>query len=283
MKALFTTLLIAISSFCFSQKWALPSSTWGYVYAWLSPIHYGIIRGVKDTVIAGVSCKSIGQYDPIYTYEANDTVFFLFNGKFRPTYYFNAHVGDTVSFYNAEFTCSPNDTIIKAIITAIDSIVLPNQTLKRFHPTAILDSTGLTLAAPLSAYTEKIGSNYIYPYFYFNCIFDQESYSICSYFDSTLSQYFLFPNDSCLITSITDINPINRIKVYPNPAFNSINLDTDIAVDYTLYNLIGQLIQRGSKQPNEPINISQLCSGLFFLQITEPNSKYNSTLKFIKN
>ena len=248
MRTTLTTIFITISLFSFAQNWALPSSSWTYAYAWMSPVSYFTISGVKDTTVDGIFCKKIGQSTPYYSYESNDTVFFFLNGQFRSTYYFNANVGDTVSFYNSTLLCSPRDTIVKAIITSIDSIVLSNQILKRFYPTTVLDSTGLTLSSQLSPYIEKIGGNYIYPYFYTNCTFDQEYYNICSYSDSTISNYYLSQNDSCLSTSVVDIYGNKVVKIYPNPTDNFITIDYN-SIDWNkgeisleITNELGQIV-----------------------------------------
>ncbi len=230
-----------------AQNWALPSSTWLTTYFWMSPPSFGTIKVEKDTLVDGIVCQKLGKYVPLYTYSFNDTVYFFFDGRFRSMYYFNANIGDTVSYWNTYLACTPRDTIIKAVVVGIDSIVLSNQTLRSFHTKIVRDSTGLTVSvwADTVTYTEKIGSNYIYPRLYPNCLIDGDSYGICDYGDSTITGFYAGLNQGCLtgIPQSAIQNP--QFEIHPNPATTTVTITTPEGAEsatLTVTDLTGRVV-----------------------------------------
>ncbi len=61
----------------------------------------------------------------------------------------------------------------------------------------------------------------------------------------------------------------NKIAVYPNPASESLFIESEVAVKkMKLYNMIGQLVlEKGENQNNNSISIEHLNSGTYLLQI----------------
>jgi len=270
----------------FAQKWALSSSTWITGYSWMSPTYYTTIKVEGDTIIDGISCKKIGNYSPIYTYESNDTVYFYLAGKFRPTYYFNAHVGDTISFYNANYSdgfCG-NDSILYAVIDNIDSIDVGNKFLRKFCGSVIGDTTIPNCNG--FSYTEYIGSNYIFPYTYCPDIFDQESYWICDYGDSTIQNFYVFQNN-CLNVSLDEIaNPKEHVLIYPIPVKDqlSIVLSIEKANSISVFDVHGKKLKvvNALIAPNNfKLDLHDFNSGMYFLHILLPNGQ-RLIKKFLK-
>lgn len=268
-----------------AQKWALPSSTWVTTYSWLSPTIYTKLQVEKDTLIQGKLCKKIDRFNPIFTYEENDTVFFLLNGLFRPTYYFNVEVGDTISLYVNNYCLSLNfshdtDSIFYATIDSIDSIDVGNKFLKRYHCEIYnFNVPGSTMESLYFNYTEFIGSNYIYPDF--TCYVDQEFYGICDYGDSTIQDFYVFKND-CIGVSIQDLeNQNEQISIYPNPVANFLNLQLDFNTEshiLTIRNAIGQIVKKFTvTQGENKLDIRHFRSGIYFATLNDIN-----TIKFIK-
>lgn len=267
-----------------AQKWALPSSTWTIGYSHQSPIYYFTIKVEGDTIIDGISCKKIGNNQPIFTYESNDTAYIHIAGKFRPTYYFNASIEDTISFYNINYfdgSCGI-DSIVYAVVDSIDSIDVGNKFLRKFNCSIIGDSSTLYLNSEFN-YTEYIGSNYIFPHLYCPNVFDQESIGICDYGDSTIQDFYVFQND-CISVSINELeNQKNFIFLYPSPANDFINVSIDDNIPsenlkLQIRDLNGKILQESSleKGVNQLI-ISHLPSGVYF-------ATYGlSTAKFVKN
>lgn len=271
-----------------AQKWALPSSTWVISFAQTSPVYNYEVKVEGDTIIDGVSCVRIGNSSPpIFTYESNDTVYFYMDGKFRATYYFNATINDTISFYNANYfdgQCSI-DSIVYAVVDSIDSVDVGNKFLKKFHCTIMGDSS--VLEWNNFNYTEFIGSNYIYPYLYCPNFFDQESLAICDYGDSTIQDFSAFKNDCFSTVSINELENQNiQISIYPNPVadFLNIQLDLDFKTEnhiLTIRNTMGRIVQEFSVNHGEnQLDINHLPSGVYFA--TLDGTENHTTIKFLK-
>ncbi len=274
MKTLFISILVLTASFtALAQKWALPSSKWIISYAWLSPTYYYTVKVETDTIIDGINCKKIGQYSPIYTYESNDTVYIRLGGQFRPTYYFNASVGDTISFY--DYNLCGGDSIVLAVVDLIDSIDAGNKYLKRFNSTIInRDSSDLYWGLTYG-YTENIGSNYIFPYLYCVDIFDQESYGICDYGDSTIQDFFVYKNN-CVTVSVNDLQFTNKLfSVYPNPVFTMLHFDIsdDLElISVRVFNTSGKQLTT-TKPDKKSIDFSDFTNGVYFIQAEFTNGQ----------
>lgn len=72
----------------------------------------------------------------------------------------------------------------------------------------------------------------------------------------------------------------NQIRVYPNPATNYLFVDSSVSIEefeYVIFDITGKSITKGIV--GQKINILDLESGLYFIQIT---SKENDTVKFAK-
>ena len=95
-------------------------------------------------------------------------------------------------------------------------------------------------------------------------------------------------NDLCFAISpltTTGLNENVSYKnsfIYPNPSTDKINLNTAEIVDIRIYNFSGQVVK---SIPNNSgtLDISDLNSGIYFLQITNKNSTVSSIYKFVKN
>jgi hypothetical protein len=75
---------------------------------------------------------------------------------------------------------------------------------------------------------------------------------------------------------------LSDFKVFPNPTteFLKVNLKADY--DYEIYNLLGQLVLLGKKQPFDgEINVNQLENGIYHLVVNGDGFNYKN--KFIKN
>lgn len=268
-KILFFLVFWFIGFGSFAQNWVPASAKWACYFIaprGMDSYYYNV---TKELLFKGHQCQKIDS--SIYVYESNDTVYFYHNGLFRPTYYYNARVGDTVSYYNAVFKCSPQDSVFRAVVTGIDTLILSNQIIRSFHTTLLVRDTLINgkkypIYFPKElTYTEKIGSNYIYPYFLTNCVDDQATRGVCNYADSTLSTYYLYP-DKCKFTSklVEKADDLSAIRIYPNPSADFIRINTDQPVRYLLYNLFGQVLTSGSVS-NQQIDIRHLPNANYWL------------------
>ena len=83
-------------------------------------------------------------------------------------------------------------------------------------------------------------------------------------------------DDSTLGVNDVDANE-TKVKVYPNPATNSIQLTSlKQQENYTILDISGRKVLAGIVSENEAINIQQLSKGIYFIQLEK------RVLKFIK-
>ena len=78
-------------------------------------------------------------------------------------------------------------------------------------------------------------------------------------------------------TAIAKHTNRSEVKVYPNPTRNQLTIENyELGMgDYTIYNIVGQIVMQGSLQSNT-INVESLVNGMYFLRIGE------KTVKFVK-
>ncbi len=84
--------------------------------------------------------------------------------------------------------------------------------------------------------------------------------------------------------SIVHKNLTNNIKIYPNPATQTIYIaEANLGSKITIFNISGQLIlSKMIQNPLESIDVSNWASGNYILQITETNG-HKMTSKIVKN
>jgi hypothetical protein len=75
---------------------------------------------------------------------------------------------------------------------------------------------------------------------------------------------------------VSDQEEVNgKISLYPNPVKDELNirihLEEDEVAEWTLQNIKGQLIQSGSLKNNNPIDLSHLSQGVYFIQLKVNN------------
>jgi alpha-tubulin suppressor-like RCC1 family protein len=110
------------------------------------------------------------------------------------------------------------------------------------------------------------GNNVVYDIFYTDDL-------NCSFNDGT---GWIAPV-SCSTTGITDIN-YSKIKLFPNPAQNILNIESQELTEIAIINLIGeQLMKLKLTAGINTINLSSLPSGIYMIQ-----TKNGATQKFIK-
>lgn len=81
------------------------------------------------------------------------------------------------------------------------------------------------------------------------------------------------------VTSLPDVFASRRVRVYPNPASNWIQIDGTVSgTSVQLLNSDGQIAWQGSYTNGEQINISGLASGLYLLTISEGERYYSEKL-----
>ncbi|RMB63368.1 T9SS C-terminal target domain-containing protein [Dokdonia sinensis] len=99
-------------------------------------------------------------------------------------------------------------------------------------------------------------------------ILDSEQYN-----DSIVTTYLTVEE----ALSINDLKPIG-VKLYPNPASSTIFIDTESLKSYKLYNTLGQVVIEGEKNQ---VNVSNLESGMYFMQVLGLSQRGMQTIKVI--
>jgi hypothetical protein len=90
--------------------------------------------------------------------------------------------------------------------------------------------------------------------------------------------------NSIIGTQIQEVvAPEQKWQLYPNPAqdFITINLPSDIAVNYLISDMVGRKLSTGNTAQQKQIDISTLTPGLYLLSFSD-NDNNSHTLKFIK-
>ena len=63
---------------------------------------------------------------------------------------------------------------------------------------------------------------------------------------------------------------LESLSIFPNPTHGILNIqDLQQSKPYRLINLQGQLVQQGMAQPNQPLHLEQLPSGIYFLDLED--------------
>lgn len=94
------------------------------------------------------------------------------------------------------------------------------------------------------------------------------------------------PNCTMAPLAFSDVPPIPKVSIYPNPFTNQINVESEGEIDrVTLVNTTGQVIlteQQSSGSPMVQIQMEDLPSSIYFLIITEKSTGRVFTQKIIK-
>lgn len=86
--------------------------------------------------------------------------------------------------------------------------------------------------------------------------------------------------------AVNDVDSVNNIVLYPNPATSSITLSVAsssvLPNKYEIYNSIGQLMSKGNiTAQTSVIEVNQLSTGVYFVKVS--SDACSKTLQFIKN
>ncbi len=74
----------------------------------------------------------------------------------------------------------------------------------------------------------------------------------------------------------------NAIAIYPNPANNELNITNIVgSYSYKITNTLGKTLKSNTNETSSSITISELTSGIYFIEITNQDNK-KSMIKFVK-
>ncbi|MDD4217604.1 MAG: C10 family peptidase [Bacteroidales bacterium] len=82
-------------------------------------------------------------------------------------------------------------------------------------------------------------------------------------------------------TSNVEVNTLNNVNIYPNPAQNSINIIGIVNSNVVIYDIYGKLIKEFNNINGTNLDISDMSDGVYFINIS--NTDGIKTMKFVKN
>lgn len=296
MKKISLIILILTSINCSAQQWPESDAEWTYCglsnndmdnffFAGPFKIYY-----THDTLIAG-QIYNISEAQLYSTYKyitrySNDTIYRWVNGAEYLFFHFQLHLGEVITTYRSIGGSSDTSCTSILPLKVIDSttVIINGQSLTRWR---LLDTLGFdpySSGSPLYAehlLYERLGPD-SYPWFYnhyedINCeMFSDAGYSyLDGYVDDTFPEWVA----NCPTASI-EKNEAEQILIYPNPTLEKINFIGQ-AESYFISSMDGRLIQKGSLEGENYINVESLTDGLYVIQfITAENQIYKTT--FVK-
>lgn len=110
--------------------------------------------------------------------------------------------------------------------------------------------------------------------------------SISAPFSGTLQLHGLFYDTlycefPLMISSLTIEEQSNQIKIHPNPVVNQLIIEGVSTSNYTIFNLSGEKVKNGVFQ-NSTINLNELPSGSYIIELTDDFIVFRNKLKFLK-
>lgn len=294
---LLALMLVSITSSAQYQYAPIPtdSAVWNYYSRTTTAgieakTNFHIIIKNEDTIINGISYKKMfyryaesiksSQYPNVDTPIPNkanqpDSYYGGIREDNKRVYVKMNHASDTVDRMVYDFNLGVGDTLAdnygnsgatsrtyNYVIDRIDTIVIGGKTRKRFIAYGF--DTGVTDFNDSAIAIEGIGSNN----------------GLLRYYDVIKSSYefrchaapgIVYEiNNPCIYTyeygTPTTINSTNNtqpVKVYPNPVYDAIHIQSDNAATVTLYNTVGQVVHHTAMQPT--ISMSPFPTGSYIL------------------
>ncbi|MDD3978462.1 MAG: T9SS type A sorting domain-containing protein [Methanomicrobium sp.] len=320
-------LTIIISLFCNSlySQWAPIGAKWYYDHTSGAPQYLTVIESINDTLVLNKQCKvlktytiyvlgispGIYQWDTLYcplqyTYYDSSKVYLYDNilNDFYILYDFNAAAGDTITVKDSLFQgyCPDNfpGNLFQYKVDSISDTTINGINLKKQIVTTTQNSDWFITDpySPQGYYPiiiERIGA---FKYLFGAGSFVEGSIShLRCYEDSSISYHAPDWPDTLacdylytLITNIKKIKDNNLITIFPNPAFDMVNISLssqDINTIYHLeiYDCFGNLIRKteldkSNENSNYNFNVHSLSAGIYLIRVNTSCGFFES--KFIK-
>jgi hypothetical protein len=310
MKRILLALLLLISLNGFSQSsWVEQGAVWHYGYWYVGGAGVRIFNYDTDTIIQGNTCQKItsveyrfqqvlpppapltvtGPYTLInrYTYNSQDTVFYLHQGIFYPMYIFSAQPGDSWNV-KSELDTATNCPYVNVKVSSIGDTIISGQILRwlkidRGDSSAAAFSNGT--GSETVTVIEKIGitgPGFLFPYSYPYClpegiIFDPEYHTFRCFSSPTISLYVY--NDCDDLASLPEIkSSAIQFSIFPNPSQGVTNINpANSAYSYNIsvYDIAGRQLQTLSGiKGNYQLDTEALPKGVYAIRIDQAGKLY---------
>jgi hypothetical protein len=256
------------------------------------------VQALQDTTINNQVYKLIGidkgqgiiHESKIPIAIVNKKMMFFEQGASHLIFDFAAQIGDTVTYkvpslayyyditFNKGFT-RPILPSFQMIVSSIDTVkTMEGKMIKRFATRSIIGTNGFGHA--IFNLAENVGSiaHGFFGSFGPYITQDKQGYFRC--FQSSDLNFNVL-NKDCLLSNIADVNE-NRIKIYPNPSMDILNIESDFDIlDVNIRTVEGTSVYYNKSCPST-IDISHFKSGIYFIEIRDMAHHLISISKLIK-
>jgi len=303
MKNLMTLIFCVLLTNGFGQVWIDSDAKWTFDYFNVAETgtwrweytHDTIIQGHQSQVINATKYRyyggpggiSIINYGNSYTYQSNDSVFYLKDDKFFLLYDFGAQIGDSwIVAIDTIFNACQDTAIVQVVDTG--SIIINGNVYR----TITLETISESIYALNGLCVEKFGivpttyenSNFGFLPGYQYCeggpIIDYDLLTFRCYEDASFPTYNPTNKDCDTLTSTSEL-VIENFKIYPNPSDSKLYIKSqnNIVSHVEIIDMNGRLIVK--QRYKDYVDISQIKNGFYFIRIMTDDKK--ETLRsFIK-
>lgn len=282
------------------QKWSINEE---YIVDYYSAKaeHDTVINGNYATVLTYRFNGTIIPDAKIIVMEADGKVYFYEDNSFKLLYDFTLSVGDTLTFsvpqnfHYYDISCGPypDTSLLSLAQVTVDSIIptiFDNQVLDVFYTTPIYHTSGQYFSWQLGNIIENIGSfNGLFGFSTTQCLGGDFGHFRC-YSDSVLTYYLSVEDCDYTTTAINNIADIFPFSVYPNPATNSLTIETTLRQNTFLLteikNTFGQVVYTfndnaisGFYKRTIDLNLGQ---GIYFLTLQTNQGQMTKRIEVAK-
>lgn len=298
MKSFFTILfLLPFCLFAQENSWFEPNSTWTYNYGNISgPDHYQATFGITETTFAGKACAKMDMDNfpfmcfpvssPYYFYESNDSIFFAtgVDSTFQLAFDFNAQPGDSWT-YNVPVEMTNSVENFQVNVLAVNEMDIDGNTVKELVLTYInlsLPPHSVEIYPEEISVLEFIGAipGFFIPLGRISAC-DYETGLQIQCFESPTLQYTNPEFGSCILALPSANSPV-KLKIYPNPARDYINIHSDISVNSILRirQLDGKVVYTEMiDSKTERIKLPALSAGMYMVEVSTDEIKHYGKLQ----
>lgn len=315
MKKLYIFLFfaVALAGEAEGQSWCPTGAEWTYSYHSLNEIGYTSIKYSSDTTVQGQICKklsveqviadcsfcaftggvpsSIDTYsrEPYYTYDRDDTVYLYYANAFRPVFYFNSQVADTIEFYNYPISACGDSILLR--VDSVGKVLIGNDSLRFYvaHPihSQFVNPDTIVIVEKLGVLTHynNDGANDLFftilPFFSCASVLET-SYSLRCYKDDEIGLFQTGTVACDFVYSGIDNNTLIPFRIFPNPASKVLFIETDVyeTLQAEIYELSGRKVLSVEVKGKGSIDVQKLSPAVYQLKLT--NTQRTSTKLWIK-
>lgn len=303
---------MVLTHFCYAQEFAPLNAEWHFQKWSINDdyfVDYYSAKAEHDTVLNGnystiLTYKENGTIIPdaeIIISEDNGKVYYFENNSFKLLYDFTLAVGDTLTFsvpqnfhyYDISCGPEPDNSILNLAQVTIDSIIptlFDNQTLDVFYTTPLYDNSGQYFSWQLGTIIERIGSyGGLFGFSTTQCLGGDFGHFRC-YSDSILTYYLSVEDCNYTTTGINNVADKLPVSVYPNPATNTITIETTLrqttSLQTEIKNTLGQIVYTlndeatsGLYKKTIDLNLGQ---GIYFLSVQTDQGLMTKKIEIVK-